>query len=88
METILFERPAILERLLGRSLDPVVVAAGRAAPRRVLEVLAGNDAPHLVDRLTEDDLRELRGTEPVAKLRDFVETGVLVPTVREDDVWY
>ncbi|MBB4637988.1 hypothetical protein [Longimicrobium terrae] len=76
-ETIYFERPAILERLLGRALDPVVVAAGRAAPKRVLEVLAGSEARHLVDRLTEDDLRELRATAAITRLRNFVRTSAL-----------
>lgn len=74
-ETILFERPGILERLLGRSLDPVVVAAGRAAPKRVLEALVGSEAPHLVDRLTEADWMELRCTDPVTQLRQFVQSS-------------
>lgn len=76
-ETLLFEKPAILERLLGQTLDPVVVAAGRAAPKRVLEALAGGEAHYLVDRLTDDDLRELRGTSVIARLRDFVRTRAL-----------
>jgi hypothetical protein len=37
LEVIFFERPRVLERLLGREPDPAVIVAGEIAPRAVLD---------------------------------------------------
>jgi hypothetical protein len=76
IEAIFFERPRILERLLGRKLEPAVRVAGEIAPRAVLDrmlpELGGENLMRRIDELTADDLRELRSHPTVAAIREFV----------------
>lgn len=77
IEVIFFDRPAVLERLIGRKLEPVLKIAGEVAPRAVLE----RGVPELVeqkladrlDELTPKDLRELRKHPAIASIREFVQ---------------
>lgn len=77
IEVILFERPRVLERLLGRKLEPVVLVAGEIAPRavldRILPEVGGENLMRRIEELTGDDLRELRNHPTVAAIRAFVE---------------
>jgi hypothetical protein len=77
IEIIFFERPRVLERLIGRRLDPAVMVAGEIAPRAVLDrAMPELGERKLADRLhelTPDDLRELRTHPAVASIRHFVE---------------
>lgn len=73
IEGIFFERPQVLERLLGRKLEEPLMIAGEVAPRAVLERLGYYGM--LVDRL--DDLSyaeicQLRSHPSIAAIRDFV----------------
>jgi hypothetical protein len=77
VEIIFFERPCVLERLLGRKLEQAVQVAGEIAPRAVLDrmlpELAGENLLRRIEDLTGDDLRELRSHPTVATIRRFVE---------------
>ena len=79
VEVIFFERPCVLEHLLGRKLEPAVQVAGEIAPRAVLDrmlpELAGENLMRRIDELTADDLRELRNHPTVAAIREFVEVN-------------
>lgn len=77
VEVIFFERPCVLERLLGRKLEPAVQVAGEIAPRavldRILPELGGENLMRRIEDLTHNDLRELRSHPTVAMIRRFVE---------------
>ncbi|HEX9937633.1 MAG TPA: hypothetical protein VGB15_10945, partial [Longimicrobium sp.] len=79
IEAIFFERPRILERLLGRKLEPAVRVAGEIAPRavldRILPEVGGENLMRRIDELTGDELRELRSHPTIATIREFVEAN-------------
>ncbi|HEX6747906.1 MAG TPA: hypothetical protein VF092_11500 [Longimicrobium sp.] len=76
VEVVFFHHPEVLRRFLGDRLDKHAVVAGRFAPRAVLEeLLQGSSLTELIERLTEEDLEELRKHETVAELRSFVESS-------------
>lgn len=71
-EVVFFENPAVLQRLLGRTLPPELVEVGRFAPRKVLASLSQNAPfpyPSLLNQLCERDLKDLRGSPVVEELR-------------------
>lgn len=76
VEVILFERPRVLERLLGRKPEPAVMVAGEIAPRAVLDrmlpELGGENLMRRIEELTAHDLRELRSHPAIAAIRRFV----------------
>ena len=77
LEVIFFDRPAALERLIGRKLEPVLKIAGEIAPRAVLErgvpELAERKLVDRLDELTPKDLRALRTHPSIASIREFVQ---------------
>ncbi len=79
IEAMFFERPRVLERLLGRKPDPAVVVAGEIAPRAVLDrmlpELGGENLMRRIEEFTNDDLRELRSHPTIAAIREFVEAN-------------
>ncbi len=76
VEVVFFQHPEVLRRVLGGRLDRNALVAGRFAPRAVLEeLLRGGSLTELIERLTEEDLEELRKHEAVAELRSFVESS-------------
>jgi hypothetical protein len=73
IEAIFFERPQVLERLLGRKLDEALMIAGEIAPRAVLERLGYHGTlEDRLDALTYGDLCQLRGHPSIAAIREFV----------------
>jgi len=79
LEVIFFDRPAVLERLIGRKLEPVLKIAGEIAPRAVLErgvpELAERKLVDRLDQLTPKDLRALRTHPSIAAIREFVQAN-------------
>lgn len=77
MEVVFFEKPVVIERLLGRSLDEATKIAGRVAPKEILESLFPElklkTRTDIIERLTEEDLREIRSQKQMAAIRHFIE---------------
>lgn len=77
IEIIFFERPRVLERLIGRRLDQAMMVAGEIAPKAVLDravpALGERKLGDRLNELTLDDLHELRTHPTVASIRYFVE---------------
>jgi hypothetical protein len=72
IEVIFFQRPQVLERLLGRKLDPALMIAGEVAPRALLERLGHGNLEDRLGELTPADLYQLRGHPAIAAIREFV----------------
>ncbi len=76
MEVIFFDRPTALANHAGRPLDPALVAAGRVAPKAVLDQVLRNSPDHdrtgFIGRLTGAELVDLASHPQVQELRRFV----------------
>lgn len=77
IEVVFFEKPVVIERLLGRPLDRATKIAGRVAPKEILESLLPElklrTRADIIERLTEEDLREIRSQQQMAAIRQFIE---------------
>ncbi len=79
IEVLFFDSPRTLQRLVGTPVDANVAAAGKLAPRKMLEMLTpGRTRSQLIDGLQDGDLQELRENPSIHDLRAFVtETSLL-----------
>lgn len=73
MEAVFFGAPDVLEHLVGRKVDELMLAAGEVAPRAVLERIGVPDVQACLEKLTEDDIRKLRTHPAIASIREFVQ---------------
>ncbi|HET7231041.1 MAG TPA: hypothetical protein VFJ16_13605 [Longimicrobium sp.] len=73
MEAVFFDAPDVLEHLVGRKVDELMLAAGEIAPKAVLQRIGVPDVEARLDRLTADDIRKLRGHPAIAAIREFVQ---------------
>jgi len=78
LEVVFFDRPSVLERRIGTTLEPSIKRAGAHAPKEVLEeLLAVTDAPSLhrfYSSLTSEDVKDLCQQETIVRLRQALET--------------
>lgn len=79
LEVLFFERPATLERRLGKPLDRLVQRAGAHAPAQVLEEmlpeLGASSVDAFLQSLSPAEVEDLRKVELIVKLHRFVEEG-------------
>jgi len=73
VEAIFFDRPEVLEHLLGRKPDDIMLAAGEIAPKAVLQRMGITDLRDRVRALSDADLQMLRTHPSIAAIREFVE---------------
>lgn len=74
MEALFFDAPDVLEHLVGRKVDELMLAAGEIAPKAVLQRIGVANVQDRFGHLTEDDIRTLRVHPTIAVIREFVQT--------------
>lgn len=77
IESIFFAVPGLLEGIMGKPVDQLVLIAGREAPKKVLSLLLPSHTPaRLVAEASEAQLLALRQLPVIAELRKFIASAV------------
>jgi hypothetical protein len=71
-EVVFFEVPGLLEQVLGRPVDPLLLAVGEAAPKKAMSVLGTSIEQIAASPVEVAVLRRLREHPQLAELREFV----------------